>query len=67
MTARGERDTGLTFVAAGVAIIAAALLFGLTTASGGPDWVEMITLIGGAIMVAVGLFTSFRSGTLHST
>ena len=66
MAARGVRNAGLSFVAAGVAIIAVALLFGLTTASGGPQWMEIITFIGGAVTVALGLFISFRSGTRHT-
>ena len=66
MAARGERNAGLLFVAAGVALIAAALVFGLTTRTGGPDWAEIVPFVGGVVMVAVGLFTSFRSGTRHS-
>jgi hypothetical protein len=43
MTAKAERNVGLTLAAAGVGIIGIAVVFGLTTADGGPDWVGIIT------------------------
>jgi len=59
MTVRRDRK-GLSLAAAGVGVIAVAIVFGLTTASGGPDWVGIITAIAGAIMTLTGLFQLFR-------
>ena len=50
---RSERNRGPFFTAAGVAILVAALLFGLTKTSNGEtvaDWVSIITAIGGLIV-----------------
>ena len=52
---RSERDRGLVFTTAGVAILVAALLFGLTKTSNGEtvtDWVSIITAIRGLIVGA---------------
>jgi hypothetical protein len=51
---------------AGVGIIGVAFVFGLTTASGEPDWVEIITAIAGLVMIFTGLFRAFRKGTPHA-
>jgi hypothetical protein len=63
---RSERNRGLVFTAAGVAILVAALLFGLTKTSDGEtvaDWVSIVTAIGGLIVGGVGLFmTSHERG-----
>jgi sulfite exporter TauE/SafE len=66
MTAKAERNVGLTLAAAGVGIIGIAVVFGLTTADGGPDWVGIITAAAGLIMVATGLFRAFRRGAPHA-
>ena len=55
MAAEADRNVGLSLAAAGVGIIGAAVVFGLTTAEGGPDWVGIITAAAGLIMVATGL------------
>ena len=47
---------------AGVGIIGVAFGFGLTTASGGPDWVGIITAFAGLVMILTGLFRAFREG-----
>ena len=60
MAAKADRNVGLALAAAGVGIIGAAVVFGLTTADGGPDWVGIITAIAGAIMTLTGLFQLFR-------
>lgn len=67
MATRGERNVGLSLAAAGVGVIGMAVVFGLTTASGGPDWVGIITAIAGLIMVVTGLIRAFPSGTQHTT
>jgi membrane protease YdiL (CAAX protease family) len=63
---RSERNRGLVFTTAGVAILVAALLFGLTKTSNGEtvaDWVSIITAIGGLIVGGVGLYmTSHERG-----
>lgn len=66
MSTRGERNVGLSLATAGVGIIGVAVVFGLTTASGGPDWVGIIMAIAGLIVVVTGLFRAFRSGTPHT-
>jgi hypothetical protein len=40
-----------------------AVLSGLTTVEGGPDWVGLITVAAGAVLVATGLFNLFHHGT----
>jgi formate hydrogenlyase subunit 3/multisubunit Na+/H+ antiporter MnhD subunit len=59
-------EPGVVLTAAGVAILVAALLFGLTRNSNSEtvaDWVSIITAIGGLIVGGVGLFmTSHERG-----
>ena len=66
MQARSERNSGLVLTTAGVAILVAALLFGLTKTSNGQtvaDWVSIITAIGGLIVGGVGRYmTSHERG-----
>ena len=66
MQPRSERNRGLVFTTAGVAILVAALLFGLTKTSNGEtvaDWVSIITAISGLIVGSVGLYmTSHERG-----
>ena len=62
MPTRGEKNVGLSLAGAGVGIIGVAVVFGLTTASGGPDWVGIITAIAGLVMTLTGLFRAFRKG-----
>ena len=66
MTTRGQRNVGLTLAAAGLGIIGAAVVFGLTTADGRPDWVGIVTALAGLVMVVTGLFRAFRAGTPHT-
>jgi hypothetical protein len=66
MTTRAERNVGLALAAAGVGIIGVAVVFGLTTADGGPDWVGIVTAAAGLIMVVTGLFRAFRRGPQHA-
>jgi hypothetical protein len=49
-------------IAAGVAAIVVALVFGLQTPSGGPDWVGIITGIAGLVMIVTGVIPGFRRG-----
>ena len=63
MTTRRDKNVGLSLAAAGAGIIGAAVVFGLTTAAGGPYWVGIITAAAGLIMVVAGMFRAFRSGT----
>jgi formate hydrogenlyase subunit 3/multisubunit Na+/H+ antiporter MnhD subunit len=64
---RSERNRGLVFTMTGVAILVAALLYGLTKTSNGEtvaDWVSIITAIGGLIVGGVGLYmTSHERGS----
>ena len=62
MATRAERSVGLTLAAAGVGIVGVAVVFGLTTESGGPDWVGIITAAAGVVMAVTGLFRAFRKG-----
>ncbi len=66
MTTRRERKVGLPLAGAGVGVIGIAIVFGLTTASGGPDWVGIITAIAGVVMTFTGLFQAFRGDTPHT-
>ena len=66
MATRGERNVGLSLAGAGVGIIGVAFVFGLTTASGGPDLVGIVTAIAGLVMILTGLFRAFRKGTPHT-
>lgn len=61
-TMANRRTVGLAFSAAGAAAIAIALLFGLTTEGGGPDWVGIITVVAGAVLVVEGLVMALRGG-----
>jgi hypothetical protein len=63
MATRGERNVGLSLAGAGVGIIGVAVVFGLTTSSGGPDWVGIITAVAGVAMIITGLFRAYRKGT----
>jgi hypothetical protein len=64
MRAKGEINVGL--IATGVAAVVAALVFGLRTPSGGPDWVGLIMAVAGLVIVAAGMLPRFRSGASHS-
>jgi hypothetical protein len=66
MTTRAQRNVGLSVAAAGVGIIGAAVVFGLTTADGGADWVGIVTAVAGLVMVVTGLFRAFRAGAPHT-
>jgi hypothetical protein len=61
MTAE-RRTKGLALAGAGVGVVGVAIVFGLTTESGGLDWVGSITALAGAIMTLTGLFQAFRGG-----
>lgn len=63
MAARGEMN--VRSIAAGVVVVAVALVFGLQTPSGGPDWVGIITGIAGVLMIIAGVIPGFRSGAPH--
>ena len=63
MATNGEKKVGLTLAAAGVGIMGASVVFGLTTDSGTVDWVGIITATAGMIMVLTGLFRAHRPGT----
>jgi predicted MFS family arabinose efflux permease len=60
MATRDDRNLGLTMAAAGVGIMGAAVVFGLTMDGGGIDWVGIVTVVAGALMALTGLFTAFR-------
>lgn len=66
MATKGERNVGLSLAGAGVGIIGVAIVFGLTTAIGGADWVGIITAIAGLVMILTGLFSAFREGGPHT-
>jgi hypothetical protein len=61
-----ERNQGLAFAAAGLCVVVAAmLLFGLTTATGALDVVSVITAVAGGTMVATGLYQAFHHPRQH--
>jgi hypothetical protein len=66
MAPRGEKNVGLSLAAAGAGIMGASVVFGLTTASGAVDWVEVLTATAGMIMVLTGLVRFWRPGTPHT-
>ena len=66
MTTGRERKVGLSLAGAGVGVIGVAIVFGLTTDSGGPDWVGIITAFAGVVMTSTGLFQAFRGDTPHT-
>lgn len=67
MTTSRERKVGLSLAGAGVGVIGIAIVVvGLTTTSGGPDWVGIITAIAGVVITFTGLFQAYRGGTPHA-
>jgi uncharacterized membrane protein YhhN len=61
-----ETNQGLAFAAAGLCVVVAAvLLFGLTTATGAIDVVSVITAVAGSTMVATGLYQAFHHPRTH--
>lgn len=60
MATREDRNLGLSMAAAGVGIMGAAVVFGLTMDGGGIDWVSIVTVAAGALMALTGLFTAYR-------
>jgi len=64
--ANGEKNVGLTLAAAGVGIMGASVVFGLTIDSGAIDWVGIIMATAGVIMVLTGLFRAYGPGTPHA-
>lgn len=65
MTPGRDRKVGLSVAGAGLGVIGVAIVFGLTTDSGGLDWVGIITAIAGIVMIFTGLFQAFRGDTPH--
>jgi len=66
MTTRRDRKVGLSLAGAGVGVIGVAIVVvGLTTTSGGPDWVGIITAIAGVVITFTGLFQAYRGDTPH--
>lgn len=67
MTTRRDRKVGLSLAGAGVGVIGVAIVVvGLTTTSGGPDWVGIITAIAGVVITLTGLFQAYRGDTSHA-
>ena len=66
MATNGEKNVGLTLAAAGVGIMGASVVFGLTIDSGAIDWVGIIMATAGVIMVLTGLFRAYGPGTPHA-
>ncbi|HET9250198.1 MAG TPA: hypothetical protein VFP13_09725 [Actinomycetota bacterium] len=64
MSARGEFN--VPFIAAGVLAVVAALVFGLRTPEGGPDWIGIVMAAAGLLVVVVGVLPRFRSGAPHT-
>ena len=63
MSTRPERNVGITSVAAGVGAMTFAIVSGLTTEAGGTDWIGVITVTAGLILVLTGLFNVFHHRT----
>jgi hypothetical protein len=63
---KSERNQGLAFAATGLSVVVAAvLLFGLTTATGAIDMVSVITAVAGGMLVATGLYQAFHHRRAH--
>jgi hypothetical protein len=63
---KSERNQGLAFAATGLCVVVAAvLLFGLTTGTGVIDIVSVITAVAGGTMVATGLYQAFHHPRAH--
>jgi hypothetical protein len=59
---RREDSRGSYFLVLGIAIVVAAgLLFGLTTPAGAIDWVSVVTAIAGLGLVVDGLYLVYRN------
>ena len=65
MAPRRERNVGLALAAAGAGIMGASVVFGLTTESGGIDWVGIVTATAGLVMVLTGLFGTYGPRSPH--
>ena len=66
MTGRRERNAW-SLAAAGIGIMGAAVVFGLTTNDDGAiDWVSVITAISGLVMTLTGLVRVYRGQTPHT-
>ncbi len=66
MARRGEREVALSLAAAGAGIMGASVVFGLVTENGAVDWIGIVTMTAGLIVVLTGLFRAFRSGMHRS-
>jgi uncharacterized membrane protein YhhN len=63
---KSKRDQGLVFAATGLCVVVAAvLLFGLTTATGAIDIASVITAVAGGTMVATGLYQALHHPRDH--
>lgn len=66
MQSTNERNRGLVFTAAGIAVVAfAVFMMGLTEMENGassPDWAAIITAIAGAVIVVRGLSMTLHHG-----
>ena len=61
MGAPRERTLGLAFVASGLtAVVLGVLLFGLTTVSGAIDWVSVVTVGAGLVVLGEGFYLTFH-------
>jgi len=58
MTTRAERD--ITLLVVGIGAMAFALVTGLTTAAGTPDWVGIVTICAGVTVMLIGVIDMFR-------
>ena len=65
MTPKGARNVGMSLAAAGVGIVGVAIVFGLTTESGDPDWVGIVTAMAGFVMIVTGLYRAYRTPRPH--
>lgn len=66
MATKEDRNLGLTMAGAGVGIMGAAVVFGLTVDSGDVDWIGIATILAGALIAIEGLFTAFRRHGPHT-
>jgi hypothetical protein len=62
MTTR-ERSLGITTIAVGLGAVTFAILSGLTTGAGGPDFVGIVTVGAGLALIVTGLFNLFHHDT----
>jgi uncharacterized protein YjeT (DUF2065 family) len=63
MSDKAERNVGLASIVAGLGVVLFAVISGLTTTDGGVDWVGVVTIAAGLVLLVTGVFNSLHHGT----